>query len=664
VTTRGTALTPQRLEEGAAKPPWATRLRTKLSTLRARAPFNWPPRRKKRWALALLLLLLAYPVLVTVALWTGLVEWVLKSEDLRVEIENPAYTIWPGRVHMKHVRILANGTTQFILDGHDLLFNVRVVELIKRRVHVTELSSHDVTYQMRVQVKDTKGIEERVRAYPTLSGLPGTNAVRRTAATNAEKKDPDWTVQVEGLDVAVKELWFFEYRYLGKGHLRGGFMVGPHVMEVTTAVQDLGPGEVHFGPDEVVAKDIRGQVTADIPRLNPSEHADAGFMQLVTARVNLRADVQSLRNLSAYAPGIFFSHGAGPLALDVYLDRGQLGSKSHLDFETASFRVKGDGFGVGTDFALKFDAAGSPERLPIVQTSSKSTYVSLARGSREVTVQLHGHTEEARLDTIQLSRATDLKSASVRMPDIRCVDLRNLGGVLPPSVPVEVRGGTLAGSLKLDMDSEYWTRGPLELDVSGLELEAAGVKVAGKLALRAQLRDNPKLGVHQANMTFTARDVGTRSGEQTTSGWWADLVGKELTYRSREPSAFDGVLSLRTQSLEPALEALADKKLVSDVVPTLTKLSDFRAGANIHSSGPVADVSLASESDVWDVAGRVRRDAKGVRFAVVVGGQAVSLGVADLGDGLELMPFAKSGWLNEKLSGFPKPIVRMQPDKP
>jgi hypothetical protein len=88
-----------------------------------------------------------------------------------------------------------------------------VRELISRRVHVTELSAHDVIYQMRVQVKDTKGIERRVAAYPPLPDLPGTGVIRETAAKQTEEQEPDFTVTAEGLDVAVKELWFFEYRY-------------------------------------------------------------------------------------------------------------------------------------------------------------------------------------------------------------------------------------------------------------------------------------------------------------------------------------------------------------------------------------------------------------------------------------------------------------------
>jgi hypothetical protein len=51
-------------------------------------------------------------------------------------------------------------------------------------------------------------------------------------------------------------------------------------------------------------------------------------------------------------------------------------------------------------------------------------------------------------------------------------------------------------------------------------------------------------------------------------------------------------------------------------------------------------------------------------MAIVVGGQAVSLGIASKGDGLELVPFAKTAWLNDRLREFPKPILEMKPNKP
>ncbi len=634
-------------------------------TLGSRAPFTWPRKRKRRWLVGLVLLLLAYPVLGTVALSSGLVERVLASEDLRVEIENPAYTVWPGRIHMKRVRILMNGTTQFILDGRDLVINVHVLELVRRRVHVTKLAAHDVIYQMRVQVEDPKGIEKRLAAYPPLPGLPGHNVIHQAKADKTEKRESDWTVEVGGLDIAVKELWFFEYRYLGKGRLRGGFMVGPHVMQVTTAVQDLGPGEVRFGAEQVIAENLRGQITADIPRLNPTEHADAGFMELVTARVNLRADVQTLSQLDAYAPELRVRDGKGPLAVDAYLDRGKLGPKTHFDFATDALRVSGEGFGVATDLALALDAAGSKHGLPLARSSSKASYVSLARGMRSFTVQILDHAEEAELDTIQLSRSTDLEHASVRMPKIASTDLHDLPVILPEGAPVKVLAGELEAAVELDMDQKYWVHGPVTASLSGLDLDLDGIRTRANVALKTGVRANPKLKTNSVeNFGLRLRDVSMHANGRDMDGWWLDLTSSRMTFRNTEPPRFDGIIDIRARDLAPVLAGLAQKDVISKLIPLFTSLGDFRAATAIRSSGPITDVALTSESDVWDASGRVYKNGKDTRLALVVGGQAVSLGIAELGNGLEIMPFAKTGWLNQHLREFPKPLVQMSGQKP
>ncbi len=633
--------------------------------LRTRAPFTWTRKRKIRWGIAIALALLAYPVLVTLALWTGFVEWMVKSEDLRVEIQNPAYSIWPGKVHMKNVRILVNGTTQFILEGQDLVLNLRLLELVKRRVHVTKLAAHDVLYQMRVQVKDTKNIERRVKAYPPLPGLPGTNAIRETTAKQTEKEDPDWTVRVEGLDIAVKELWFFEYRYLGKGHLRGGFIVGPDVMQVETAVQDLGPGELRFGENETIATGLQGQISADIPKLNPKEHADASFMELVTARVNLRSTIESMVSMGSYleAEKIEISKGKGPFAVDLYLDRGKLGNKSHLFYQTDSINLKGIGFGVGTDWQLDFDAAGSTEHLPIVRSSSKASYVSLARAMKAFTIQIHDHHEEAQLDTIQLSKSTDLKRALVRMPKIVSVDLRDLPAVLGDT-GLEMKGEVQA-SLNLDMDHEYWTQGLFHAATKGLHVEGSGVAVDANAKLDSELRFNPKLKVNMLQkLVFRLRDMAMHVGSREVSGWWMDVESARFTLWNKTPLAFDGTLGVQARDLDPVLKALAEKDVISDLIPMFTSLNNFRASARVRGAGAMTDVTLASESQIWDAAGRVVKNGDKTQMAIVVGGQAVSLGVASKGDGLELMPFAKTGWLNDRLREFPKPILEMKPDKP
>ena len=637
-----------------------------LKRFEQRPPFTWTRKRKLRWLIIITLALAAYPVLVTLALWTGLVESVLKSEDLRVEIQNPAYSIWPGRVHMKNVRILANGSTQFILQGQDLVINVRLLELIKRRVHVTKLAAHDVTYQMRVQVKDTKNIERRVKAYPPLEGLPGANVIREPTAKATEKEDQDWTVKVEGLDIAVKELWFFEYRYLGKGSLHGGFMVGPDVMQVETAVQDLGPGDLRFGANETIATGLQGQISADIPRLNPKEHADASFMELVTARVNLRAMIESMTSVGCYfeAENLEISKGKGALALDLYLDRGKLGSKSHLSYQTDSINLKGIGFGVGTDWQLDFDAAGSSEQLPLVRSSSKSSYVSLARKMKAFTIQIHDHHEEAQLDTIQLSKSTDLKKALLRMPQIVSVDLRDLPAVLAEPPAFELKG-ELNASLNLDMDHEYWAEGRLHAVTKDLRVSGSGITAGANMKLDSELRFNPKLKVNTLQkFVLRTRNMALRAGGSESNDWWMDVESARFTVWNKDPVAFDGTFGVQARDLDPVLETLAEKDVITKLIPMFTSLRAFKASARVRGVGEMTDVTLASESRVWDAAGRVYKNGDKTQLAVVVGGQGVSLGVASQGDGLELMPFAKTGWLNDHLREFPQPVLVMKPDKP
>jgi hypothetical protein len=625
-----------------------------------------PAKRRRRLVIGTVVALLSYPVLGTLALWTGFVEWAARSEDLRLEIENPSYTIWPGRIHLKNVKIYMNGDTQFILEGKDLFTSISVLELVRHRIHVTRLAANDVRYQMRVQIKDTRGQERRLAAYPKLDGLPGTNTVRVDVAQHSEERESSWTVEVDGIDVKVVELWFFEYRYLGKGTLKGGFTVGPHLMEVRTAVQDLGPGELRFGENEAIARALTGQITCAIPEVDPNAHANASFLEFVSARLNVRADVLTLANVGAYLPdGIQVTKGAGPLSFDLYMEQGFLGKKSHLDFQTDALGVSGDGFGVSTDWKLHFDAVGEKGEFPLGRADFKSTYVALGHGKRELTIQSHGHHVEAALDTIRLGSATDLKRAALRMPNIASNDLGDLDVVLPKDSPLSIQGGEAKASLSLDMDETYWARGPLEARILRSKLAAAGVDLGANTWLDAKLALNPKQKVtNVSDLLVRIRNGSMQVEDEAVADWWMNLSAKRLSYRASDPPTAEGAVSVRTKNLEPVLEALAQKDVVSDLVPFLTSLDDFRAKTTFRKSGAATDMTIESESDVWDVSGRVYSSPKNTLMALVVGGQAVSMGVADVGDGLKLRPFAKTGWLNEQLARFPKPLIQMPAAKP
>src|SRR5690606_36985697 len=74
-----------------------------------------------------------YPVVVTLALTSGFIEWLISGKDLKVELENPAWSVWPGSLHVERIGVYVNGDTQVALSVTDAHVNVVLTELLQRR---------------------------------------------------------------------------------------------------------------------------------------------------------------------------------------------------------------------------------------------------------------------------------------------------------------------------------------------------------------------------------------------------------------------------------------------------------------------------------------------------------------------------------------------------
>jgi hypothetical protein len=650
-----------------------------------RRPRTARPRRKRsRLRLLLIgaLVLLVYPVFGTLVLWSGLAEKWIESEDLRVELDKPAYTIFPGRVHLKGARIFSNSETQFVLSAEDMSFEVRLLGLLRKKIYVASVLGENVRFQMRVQVASTEGIEERVAAYPKLEGLPGVNTVLLDKAEKAEEQKEAFTVQVEGIDVKLAELWFFEYRYLGPGALQGGFIVGPGIMRVDTSVQEVGPGELRFGPDQVLAEHVRGRIEAEIPELDPEAHADESFLELVTARIHLAADVRSLEHLRAYLGGMAVKGGAGPFEAKVSMQEGRLGADSRITFGTEDVSLFGKGFSVRSDWdfdahvraeqpedrTARAERSTTPDVLPRIRSTSKATYVSFVSERTEdvFTVQVRKHEEGAVLETTELGTMTDIAHAYVRMPEIVTADLADLSVLTDEGSPFVARKGTARASLFLDIDENHVVRGPFKARFEGAQLTVDDIQIYANGS--ASCRIHSELD-HEtttlSDISLSISDLKMRAGDQQVEDWWMRLSSKKLEAWGLPPERTQTQFSVRAKSAEPVLKALVAKGELSKLVPTLTHLNDLRIEAEVRKHGSVTDVLLEPlETNLFDVAGRFHMSDAQNRMAIVLGGKAISLGIASDASGLTLAPMARTGWLNQRLKGFPEPIDQVSPSQP
>jgi hypothetical protein len=70
------------------------------------------------------------------------------------------------------------------------------------------------------------------------------------------------------------------------------------------------------------------------------------------------------------------------------------------------------------------------------------------------------------------------------------------------------------------------------------------------------------------------------------------------------------------------------------------------------------------ETDFVDFSGRVYQHGDSLQLALLIGGEAASLGLYKEPKQTNIIPMARTTWLNDKLALFPSPQERVAPPKP
>lgn len=635
----------------------------KLSSNRHARAKKW-----SKWALLAIGVYCIYPLSVTLALTTGLVEKLVASEDLRVEIESPAWSLLPGDIHVGRIRIFMNGETQFILSADNLTAQVRLLPLLRRRFEVSSLATKNVVFQMRVQLDEEQANSPRARAFPPLPGLPGDPTLSRQTAERTEERSPSWTVALDGIDAKVQELWFMEYRYRGDGRLKGGFVRGPSVLRIDTSVQDLGPGLLTFGAEQVISRNFQGQVEATIPELDPSEHADTSFFEYVLASIALQADLETLAHVGAYIPGHpAVSGGAGPLDVKVRMTEGLLGPETAITFETSDVSLVGHGYGVRADWRLTIGMKGDDGALPHLDSTSRATYVSLSAPERKpFTIQVLNHEHTATLDSARIGETTEFESARLHFPQIVSKDLDDLDGLLTGNAPSSTQDGEAEARLTLTLDSAGRLVGPLRARFrdATLTLDQLHTRASGSASCEITV-EPAEDRAHVRDLSILVRPAQFRAGDESVSGWWLNLESPRIDVIGLPADDVRAEFSIFARDAEPVIRALAADGKVPGFVADIIHLQNLKVVANLRRTPQTTDIMLDTlESRFIDFSGRVLRSPKHNRLALLIGGKTVAVGIAQKGKQMGFEALAGEDWLNEELALFPKPKQFVRGEKP
>lgn len=581
-------------------------------------------RRRRRGPLSSVLLVAGCIALGMWALYLVVANWVLSSwlehrlsrqpETQRLELGS-AWTIWPGRVHVRGFRFRhAEEDLQLELGFERATLDVELFSLAERVLHVRSLDADGTTFRFRRLLDDPGAQPLRVRALPTFDGLPV--EPRAQAEEEEDGGDPSrlWSLRIEGIEASVRELWVDEFRYEGSGRITGAFWFAPdRELEIYDSRVTLGPAPLGFGRIEPIAQRIQGTIEGRVRRLDVSDDAPGGWgvFRQFTLHGELDAEVASLGWTRAYLPnGTALEQGNGPLSVALHLDDGKFTPESRVRFRTADLRLRrGDRVARG-DADLSLGVTSGEGRLAL-------------RGER-IAVSRLGAIEGLELalrgDALDLAEPWTMTSGRASVDRVRVPDLSELGN----GGKLRFHGGALDGRARATLDRFGRVRGSLALNGRGVQASIGELRVHGTGRAETSFAQ-PRLGksaaslsdaeLELAHFSFATPHGASGPGSLTASARRVELAGGR-------PRRFEVDFKAAFGEAEGVMDALeiADTGLAR-LGRAFVDLEDLRVQGSVRRDARGLLVRLSrARTDGVSVSGAIapREPARG-RFAIDLG---------------------------------------------
>lgn len=171
------------------------------------------------------LYLLAANTLIKTSLLTRIAN---SSPSVKLEYAS-AYTLFPGRVHVKGLRLRSEDyNVQFEVTVESAVVDVSLLELIQRRFHALKVRAEGVGFRARHKTHSVGLDARRLAAYPPIAGFADPPLyVGPPPPPISDDEYNLWEVQLDDVEGSVRELWILEHRFQGRARVKGGFRMRP-----------------------------------------------------------------------------------------------------------------------------------------------------------------------------------------------------------------------------------------------------------------------------------------------------------------------------------------------------------------------------------------------------------------------------------------------------
>ncbi len=605
----------------------------------------------ERLGFAVLLLGAAFAVIYLVAanvvLRTRLLrDLVSDGPDVELSYES-AYSVWPGLVHVRGLGLqIQNYADQLSITAESGLVQVSLHDLLFRRFRATSVSIAGLSFRYRDKLPAGEIGAPRVAAYPPITGFPDPPVlVGERPAPTPDKDYDQWNIGLENVRAELRELWFFEYHYLGGGRVRGGFELQPgRFFAVYPASLSLERGELNVG-DALAVQRLLLDLDGHIDFTDLRETHGAAIIEKMNGRVSLEAKDINLGVLDSRAsvaqpPRV---EGKADFTLAASVVRGQLEPRSSAELDAQELSVSSP---VGTISGATRSNVTSDEdgRIDWVTSASR---LRLSSGSRQPGPVLDNARLAIVLRSSGLGHTPELSSLELDVPQLKVPSLGWAKRWLERAgAPLELRG-RLEGRAHLSFARGKGPSARLGLRVMDAELSSADVREVLTGRIDAELA--PVAGDTPSSSGRVDIELdGVETVRQKSKPFRAAIRMPDVRLSLQPEQTLSTSVDMFAKPADSLLSLAMGAPMLEDLAADVLDLHWLEARARVNVSERAVRFELSrAESGALTGSGFWQRPAAGsARGAFLISSKVANVGISLSGSEAETAWFVADDWLS------------------
>lgn len=247
-----------------------------------------------------------------------------------------AYSLWPGRVLVSGLSFrLQDSNVQLYFEMPQVKVKVDLFSLLQRKFKARYVQAAELKFFLRFRKKPEEIKNVSLAALPQIPGLSLEKGPDEPSPPSSSKP---WKIELRNIAIQnAKEIWFEEFRYLGRVQIKGGFYLHPKTqVEVFPAELQFFEGNLQV-ENQSAGESLLGVVRAEIEPFDPSRVPGLDIFNHTTGEIDLRGSFGGLEFINYYlknVPQVRLKGGAGNGDLQLKIKKGEFISPSHFELQT------------------------------------------------------------------------------------------------------------------------------------------------------------------------------------------------------------------------------------------------------------------------------------------------------------------------------------------